>query len=741
MGIHRESEYTGSVTNVLSRLIKHKLKISQFDLSFAEVGAYFLLTLLALALRLFHLGSRAMHHDESLHAFYSWQLSEGMGLIHNPMMHGPLQMEITAGIFFLLGDSDFNARVFYAVIGTVLVVMPILFRSYLGKFGAIFTSSMLCISPAMLYFSRFARNDIIMAVFTFGLVITLWNYLATKNNKYLYIMSALLALCFGTKETAFLVTGLLGLYLVIRFLHETWKQTIEDTKLDFTTYPQLYVRLVKKATSSGKGISKSTIPAYLSALILLSMLTLPQWSAFAGILQNSPLLSWSNLTLVGTTGNIGMPVGGGKVIASVIVAGLLGVSFYVGFKWCWSVWWRCAVIFYSLWILIYTTVLTNLGDGIRSGIWQSLGYWVVQQGEARGAQPIHYYLMITPLYEYLPFLVAIIASIYYLRIRERFSLFLVYWSIATFVVYTMASEKMPWLLVNISLPIIVLSGRFLGRIIECIKWNSISRTGMIITLLTPGLIATLVWAVIEYWGNIGEPASTAIPLALILLAGSGFYLTVKLSLKETYRPHVILLLIGSVALLTALTLRTSVTASYVNSDIPVEMIVYTQTSPDLKTIMTGIKEMGDRTGDGRRLPIKIDQTSGFTWPWSWYLRHYENVGYPTYNSESNTGDPTAKVILVHSKNHEAAAKAYSRDYLEPKRIPHRWWFPEYTYRNVSIVSVLGSLTDFGAWKRLASYWLNREGVAKNIGSEDSYLYAREGFPQLKLLSEDVRSGP
>jgi hypothetical protein len=57
------------------------------------------------------------------------------------------------------------------------------------------------------------------------------------------------------------------------------------------------------------------------------------------------------------------------------------------------------------------------------------------------------------------------------------------------------------------------------------------------------------------------------------------------------------------------------------------------------------------------------------------------------------------------------------------------------------VRVLGSLADFAAWKRLASYWLNREGVAKNIGSEDSYLYTREGFPQLKLLSENVRSDP
>src|SRR5262245_10596435 len=47
------------------------------------------LTLLAFALRMVDLGSRAMHHDESLHALYSWYLYVGRGYTHDPMMHGP----------------------------------------------------------------------------------------------------------------------------------------------------------------------------------------------------------------------------------------------------------------------------------------------------------------------------------------------------------------------------------------------------------------------------------------------------------------------------------------------------------------------------------------------------------------------------------------------------------------------------------------------------------------------------
>ena len=71
-----------------------------------EIIAYAVIVSASLFIRLFQLSERAMHHDESLHAFYSWQFAQGNGFTHNPMMHGPLQMELTAGVFFILGDKS-----------------------------------------------------------------------------------------------------------------------------------------------------------------------------------------------------------------------------------------------------------------------------------------------------------------------------------------------------------------------------------------------------------------------------------------------------------------------------------------------------------------------------------------------------------------------------------------------------------------------------------------------------------
>ena len=141
------------------------------------VALYVVVAVTAAAMRFWDLGVRAFHHDESLHALYSWNLYAGEGYIHNPMMHGPFQMEATAGLFFLFGDNDYTARLLYAIAGTALVLLPLLFRSRLGNWGALFTSMLLAFSPAMLYYSRFARNDILMAVWALGIVIAMWRYL------------------------------------------------------------------------------------------------------------------------------------------------------------------------------------------------------------------------------------------------------------------------------------------------------------------------------------------------------------------------------------------------------------------------------------------------------------------------------------------------------------------------------------------------------------------------------------
>ncbi|MDI6858414.1 MAG: TIGR03663 family protein [Dehalococcoidia bacterium] len=178
-----------------------------------EVALFLAIAALALLLRFWQLDARTFHGDEAVHAGFAWQLADGRGYEHNPLTHGPFQFFATALVFVLFGDSDFTARLLPALFGAALAALPFLFRGQLGRVGALVTSLMLAVSPTLLYFSRFARNDIYIALFTFGLVICIWRFLAEGRRLYLYLTAALLALSFAAKEVTFITVGILLVYL------------------------------------------------------------------------------------------------------------------------------------------------------------------------------------------------------------------------------------------------------------------------------------------------------------------------------------------------------------------------------------------------------------------------------------------------------------------------------------------------------------------------------------------------
>ena len=111
-------------------------------------------------LRFWDLDVRAYHHDESLHAYYSYNYAERGDYAHNPLLHGPFQFHINALVFKIFGASDYTGRVAAAVFGTLLMAMPLLIRHKFGRAGTLITVALIAFSPALLYFSRFTREDI-----------------------------------------------------------------------------------------------------------------------------------------------------------------------------------------------------------------------------------------------------------------------------------------------------------------------------------------------------------------------------------------------------------------------------------------------------------------------------------------------------------------------------------------------------------------------------------------------------
>ena len=90
--------------------------------------------------------------------------------------------------------------------------------------------------------------------------------------------------------------------------------------------------------------------------------------------------------------------------------------------------------------------------GIGDGIWQGLYYWLQQQQVARGGQPWYYYLMLIPLYEQIGLVFGLVGIVRCLLKPTRFRLFLVYWFVGNVFLYSWAAEKMPWLMIYMTMP-------------------------------------------------------------------------------------------------------------------------------------------------------------------------------------------------------------------------------------------------------------------------------------------------
>ena len=781
---------------------------------------FLVLVALALGMRLWELGGRTMHYDEAIHVYASWKLVNSAGAlggwpwifgtdyIHSPWMHGPFQIELTAFIFRIFGDSDFTARLGYVLFGTGLVALPYFFRDYLGRVGALLAGGMLALSPVMLYFSRFGRNDILMAFWALALLILMWRYVEEGKHRYLYLTSAVLAFMFASKETAYIVTFVLGAAALVMAAPQLKAWALGRTKTSLLAGPAGFFLLLVTLTlpqwtalaslaqdalgltlANPAGVSTGivgapewggsfvNVPVYdgawwfhvlvaagavgcglalmyraragisgLTALrigvvcaaagaVLMAIfrpldgawsfgppvLDLVLAGALAGtgigalIRERHPwrtgalLLIWpaqaaalyallfTGVVDVASTVNGVLPSGisveadaNGVPVNYLVAGGLLLVTFnasvYLGLRWLQGRWLVAAGIFYFVWALLYTTVFTNL-SGLFSGVWQGMGYWVAQQDYGRANQPWYYYFAGLPVYELLPLAFGLAGLFYFVRRRDRLGMVLAFWAAATLLAYTIASEKMPWLLVNISLPFVVLAGKFLGDLAERVDWFRILNGARGLLLVFPAIIAVAaVYLAYEYtnpetnfslphWALVGSVASIALAAAyLVRQAGP--------------RNGPALAGLGLAFLLLGFGVATAIRAAYTYDDSNNELLVYAQGSNDLKET---VAELDRRVLEHEPAGTAVEIDYDIWYPLNWYVRDPQKDGLLKFSCFKEEGEAdwnsSCKPL---SEEREAAAlligASRSRDFPALSAYeedgPHRslLWFNEGTYR-------------------------------------------------------------
>jgi uncharacterized protein (TIGR03663 family) len=770
-----------------------------------EIALWILLGLGAAATRFYDLGERAIAHDESLHSFYSWLLYRGQGYVHNPMMHGPLQFHMLALTYFILGASDTTARVPAALFGITAVLLLWVFRRWLGRIGALIASLFMVISPFMLYYSRYVRNEAFTVVWALLMFYAIARFFETRQTKWLYLLTIATVLNYDTEETAYIYVALamlfLGLQLLISLLQSPWPNA--GRRRTFSYLASLGIALLVVAgwflaygrMSAGSLLGGTAVPANPNApaaaaaggilgmqlwalgvgavalavfvaavvialrdfgasfrprfpawdlLIILGTFVLPQLTAFPESALGWNSLDYSNAGLLHT---------------AIIFLPLLAVSIIIGLWWDRKLWLINAVIFYSLFIVFYTTFFTN-GGGLASGLVGSLGYWLEQQGVRRGSQPWYYYLLVTiPIYEYLPALASLVAGYFGLRQlfrrapadREegpaaanaadppdgpapavewklleppaalpesaaqayRFNLpgFLGYWSVASLLAYTVAGEKMPWLTVHIVLAMILLGGWALGRIWEQTDWRQgVKSWGWLGLVVLPLTVYGWVLAILDLLGTAPPFAGSTLDQ---LQATTGFVEALVFAVLGTAlmvrlwrsRPPAVwgrMVTLELFGLLAVLTLRAGWMASYINLGDGKEFIDYAHSTQSVKTIMAEVQELSQRTNDGLGIEVAYDDL--VSWPLTWYLRDYPNQRY--FGDEPTRDLENAPIVLVGSGNIEKvdpllSSTHYSFDYI-------RMSWPMQEYFNLDSGRLLAALESAQYRQAIFNIWFNRD---------------------------------
>ncbi|MGD9936760.1 MAG: flippase activity-associated protein Agl23 [Methanoregulaceae archaeon] len=189
---------------------------------YLSFNAAFLLLILATAVtRFYQLNLKLFHHDEAIHAWFSYELLTKGTYSYDPMYHGPILYYITAGMFRLFGDSDLVGRLVPALLGVLIVVLVyFIYRlGYLDQRQSLAAGLLIMISPDLVYFSRFLRHDIFMLFFTLLLVVALLYYLERRQFRFAALAALAAGLALSCKEEMPLILILFGvyiLYLIVR---------------------------------------------------------------------------------------------------------------------------------------------------------------------------------------------------------------------------------------------------------------------------------------------------------------------------------------------------------------------------------------------------------------------------------------------------------------------------------------------------------------------------------------------
>ena len=695
----------------LERLLARRIEINWVVVAYVAIFAA------AFILRFWDLGARALHHDESIHAKWAWDFAQG-SYRHNPTFHGPLLYVVQGFSFLVATATDYTSRISPALFGMAVVAAPFALRRWLGSPGVFAAVALLAFSPTLVYFSRFLRMDIYLALFILVMVAAVWHYLHDGRTRWLIVLAVALALAYSTKEAAFLFVAFLLLYLNGRLAVDLVAAVprpaeTRDRRIRLAAAAALFpvawvvAGLWPILSRLGRRVVWDGLPRSADLLLLTGTLTLPLLVAFAKV-PIEVVFATNPLDYPGVCTEPDARAAGVLVAVFAVAIGLAALA---GLSWRPRTWLISAAIAIAIYATLMTSLWTN-AEGLCSGAWGSIDYWLAQQEVRRGEQPWFYYLMLMPAYEFLPLVLALAGGVWAALRGSSFARFLVLWFVALFFALSLAGEKMPWLNTHLAIPAILLAAWTIHEAWR--SWRRPTRLDTRSLLLIAFTLASAALTLVVFahdWGPTLDVRLTwgLVPL-LVTITAAGF-----VGARLGWRRLPLLGVLVVIAALAFFSLRTMIGVTFERGDVPEDMLIYTQSSPEIARLADDIDALAEATGRGADLRIAIDTRTSFAWPWVWYLRDYREVTFRDMQSGLPPGE--FDVILANAHNGAVVtadlAERGATGFAPPAPYRHHLWFPE-NYKK----ALTAGPFDGEAWRQIGN------GIFRGSWARDAFVYWR-----------------
>jgi len=343
-------------------------------------------------LRFHDLGARALHHDESLHAYYAWFIGAHGTYDYTPMMHGPTQLYLMGWASQWWGSGPAQMRSLAAISGAILPLFALALRRRrddgpgLPPGAALLGGAFVATCPVLSYYSRFFREDMPFAALTaLGFAAGFWWWQGGGRSQWLAATaSAATGLLLCIKENA----------LIHWFTLFTFANAVLIIDLVQHFWPRRLVALRRLASGQGalrllQGINAGGILFIL--LYLIARQALP-----AALFTTSPLLLL--VLSAGAVWCVGLCVlvriipffGWRKHLLAWRLAVAVGRS------------WQGLLAGLAIPFLVYATLFSDLFRHPKEPLTifrETFEYWLAEHKKQRLKGPFHYYLPLLATYQ------------------------------------------------------------------------------------------------------------------------------------------------------------------------------------------------------------------------------------------------------------------------------------------------------------------------------------------------------